>query len=235
MNLRSNLTFNFNKPLDICIEKPNQPLVIYRDFDNEQHRANFLKGNIWFSGPNQNRFFLRDKDRKDPQEYRNNFSSYIYEYSLSFTTEKPTTRKPIVQINNINGFINGIAHDLINEKYTHTVSWLSMDELHKHIPIVPAISQIHTYPSDDNVCLWIQGISGRRVIYVNKIDKLPTPYNGMELAWNARNKSDKHAVDKEWRISLLSGDFSTPNNGLQNLVEYLKLHCPSVSNHCAMI
>jgi len=88
----------FNSNLDFGV-----PKAIFRYFNNEEDRDNFLKGNIWFFGPNKHRFFSTSGN--DPFENRNNFGSFIYDYGLSFSTEIINETKPNIKISNPVGFV----------------------------------------------------------------------------------------------------------------------------------
>lgn len=236
--LYSMLALNFMDSLDNLVDH-GVPPVIYRDFDAENHRDNFVKGNIWFSGPSQNRFFLHDEARRDEYEYRNKFGSHIFEYSLSFSTKVPTSNKPAIKICNVEGLIRDIINDLEKSKndFVHTVSWVSIEELQRHIQSVPAISQINTYPTQDNekVTLWACGIASAQVKYVPKMTYLGCQFNSPAVASNARKKSVDFIHEHEWRVSFNTGDFCYPYNGIQHLVQYLKLSCPSITKYCELI
>lgn len=56
------------------------PKIIDRYFDTPETRDSFLKGNIWFCGPNQNRLSVPDLD-----EYANELCTFLHEYALSFS------------------------------------------------------------------------------------------------------------------------------------------------------
>lgn len=235
--LSSRLSLCFDS-LEIVLDK-DLPQAIYRDFDEKSHRHNFVQGNIWFSGPSQNRFFLQNEFRRDEEEYRNKIASYIFEYPLSFSIQKPTTPKPMIKISNVEGFIQGIANDIIKmkDKFVHTVSWLPIETLRCSKQKVPSIALINKYPSkdDEEISLWTCGITAYQVKYEQKIESIPIPYNSYAATCNARNKNIAHAHEQEWRIALFTGDFIQSFHGLLHLVQYLKVVCPSISKYCELI
>ncbi len=236
----SPLILSCTKALDLLLES-DLPPVIYRDFDEDSHRQNFVKGNIWFSGTNQNRFFLKDDSRRDKYEYRNGVGSHIFKSSLSFTIRPPELGKPIIIIRDVKGFLIAIKNDLertANEK-SHVVTWLPITELQHHKALVPVISKIEKYPvnGDEAVMLHISSIGCGHVSYEKKILKLTDDRSSIEIANNAYKKSIKFIHEEEWRIWLNMGDFLPPfsGNALGHLVKYLKLQCPSIRKYCEVV
>ena len=235
----SMLTLKIREALDLALYS-ELPSVIYRDFSEQSHRDNFVSGNIWFSGPNQNRFLLEDEARRDIWEYRNCIGSHIFEYSLSFTTAVPSNNKPAIAIYDIDGFFAAVKADLENKKSdkAHSVTWLRISDLQQYQSLLPIIRVIKQYPRYDGetVGLYMQGLGGAPVIYEEKMKALGGSYDGIKVANNARHKNSNHAHENEWRMWLNTGDFLPPyGGGLQNLVQYLKLSSPSIKRYCEII
>jgi hypothetical protein len=234
--LCSLLTLEIKESLDLLLVSELPP-IIYRDFDQQSHRDNFVSGNIWFSGPNQNRFFLGDDNRRDEYEYRNRFGYHVYEYCLSFTTILPVNGKPAIAIHDVRGFITALKNDLeqtANQK-PHSVTWLMLGELRRRI----SVGAIKKYPTQQSELVLLQacGIGCGCVTYEDKILSIQNGYNSIEIVNNARNKNARDNSQDEYRIWLNTGDFLPPysGNALHNLVKYLKLSAPSISQYCELI
>lgn len=238
--LTSLLALEFTEPSLDMIVGHNLPLAIYKDFDEEDHRKSFLNGNIWFSGPNQNRYFLENVNRRDKFEYQNSIGTFLWEYSLSFSVKRPALGRPAIKVVDIAGFLQAMKNDIekSKNKYHHNVSWLPLDNL-KHYISLAQINIIKKYPTQDNECVILQvcGIGGDYVTYEDKILDLKGDYDGIRVANNARNKNMDYKDEKEWRIRFNTGDFLElyTGNMLHHLVQYLKLKCPSISKYCELI
>ncbi len=231
-NLHSNLIFNFNG-IDNTLEK-NPPKVVYRYFDSEYTRTNFMKGYVWFCGPNKNRFFQsKHGGVNDPFEYRNSCSSHIFEYSLSCSKEIVDESRYNVEIHDLDGFINELVLSIKNCS-GHQVSWLNSCELNEYAKTIPVIKMIQGAPvkEEETVSIWICGVGGETCRYenINMIKRLGSP----ELARNARSINDDFKDENEFRIFLNTGDFNV-GRVLQHKVEYIKLYCPEIKQYCSYL
>lgn len=250
-NISSRLLFDYDN-LDFTLDSET-PDDIYRYFDTESDRASFLSGNIRFSGPSKLRFFMnppalpfdeerRGPDNNDPYEYRNDYSTALFKYSLSFSRIHLLPHKPNIVLRNIRGFLEEIISAIKNSSLDHEVSWLPMTELRKNISIVPAISTIKSYPTKDGeeVQLYVTGLEGKILSYENKIIKsesinsIPSP-GAIDLMKNALSQNAKFKRENEYRICLNSGDFIGKYTNLLHLVEYLKIKCPNIHKYCEVV
>lgn len=106
--------------------------IIYRYSQDEVVHKNFLEGNIWFAGINQNRFF---HEPPDYYEYKSINGTAILASSLSFTTNPKDVENWQdlfwIKIANIAEFMKALKNDIENTKSTfcHEVSWLSKKEV----------------------------------------------------------------------------------------------------------
>jgi len=118
----------------------------------------------------------------------------------------------------------------------HEVSWLNIKNLITYKDIIPSISYLQHYPPQNKpVSLHVHSINGRQAQYV---DKTKPGVNSIEIAKNARSHNNDFQDEEEWRIHTNTGDFFVEDyNGicLFNLVEYLKLSCPSIKNYCQLV
>lgn len=233
--LHSHLGFTFNK-----IENTSEsavPKVIYKYFDTIKDRQNFLDGWIWFSGPNQNRFFV---SHPDPLEYRNNFSSFLYEYSLSCSRMVLDEDKPSIKIIEPQLFVKELINSIQNNKenFCNQVAWLSYNELLEKAYNLPVIKWIKKFPdkNKENIILHVNSVGIRHLKYVDKITdfNLKSSYESLEIAKNARDHNNDYEYEEEVRIHINSGDFLGVYNGncLMNLVQYLKIYCPEIKKYC---
>lgn len=218
------------------------PDAIYKYFSDKKDRENFLKGNIYFSGPNKNRFHASDHGSVgDKFEYRNKICDFIFEYSLSFSTEILDESKPNIKIVNIKSFMQEIIDTIqTNEPLIHRVSWLSMASLLSQSSISPVIYTIEDqYPKEEGeiVLLHVISVGGRRLIYERKIVDQKHGVSSIEVVRNARNQNIEFEDEQEWRIHINTGDFLGKYSGhnLIGLVQYLKLFCPGINKYCEPI
>ena len=238
-HLSSHLKIEF-ETLEMILDKEDLPKTIYKDFFNMFHLEEFINGIMTFSGLSKNRFTLKNEHRRDIFEYRNVFSSHIFAYALSFSTEPLHNGRPMLKIKNIKDLIHGIINDLEKSKetYCHEVIWLSINDLLRYIDKVPSIANIREYPRHhgEEIILFANNISGRLLKYENKITDLKLPYDSISVAQNAFNK-DIRKNEKEWRLTFNSGDFQGKysGNSLLHLVKHLKLNCPSVGKYCEVV
>lgn len=228
---------------------PQQERPIYRYFSSGKARDNFLNGNIYFAGVNQNRYETGeginvDNIVKDKNEYfysiKNTYGAestaiIIPPFSLSFTFtyDKKKTEKFWILIEDMEGFINALKQDLLDktDSFAHYVSWLEIEKLVRireykigyvgHLPNEMPLS-------NEKFELGIFKIDCCELSYVNKkaIENKLTKLPGL-----AYNKSDNFLKEDEIRLSLNSFDFKERSgNGYRNLVKHLQLSCPSIRN-----
>ncbi|MBM4222333.1 MAG: hypothetical protein FJ161_00800 [Gammaproteobacteria bacterium] len=239
--ISSQLKLDFHKLLNFHIRLNHLPSKIYRAFSETVARDKFLQGSrIRFSGPNQNRFSSIGALYQDKNEYRNAFGTHIFEYSLSFYS------KPAFETNAL--WLEIDTKKLIDEilkclqsSILHKVTWLDLNDLKTHIDIIPSIIAIKKHPTQDEELLYLYtGLQAFPLIYEKKIEageQDPRIFDLMARAKNARNKDERFKNNKEIRICLNTSDFLGNYNGncLYNLVEYIILSMPDISELCKKI
>ncbi len=227
--LDSNLKFQFGEITNTTSD--NYPTVVYKYFSNIEDRDNFLRGNIWFAGPNQNRIFT------DSFEYRNRQGLFMFEYALSFSTEIIEPEKPNIKINDPKAFVQTII-DSVKADQMHEISWLNKDQVDAYKDKIPSIAKSLECEirKQDLFLLHVSSVGAHQVEYVDKNDIGST---SMEVARNARDKNDEHIGQKKWRVHINTGDFLNEYSGfcLENLVKHLKLRCasPLIKKCCELI
>lgn len=199
-------------------------------------RDNFLLGNIWFCGANQNRFFAESYGGiNDPSEYRNNIASYLFEYPLSFSTEILNENLYNVELKNISGFMEALINS-IRFGHGHQISWLDLNELKRKNHGIARIKILQYMPSqDEHFSLHIVSLGGRIINYVDK-----QQYFSDKLSMNtniALSLDQSLETECEYRIHLNSGDFLGKHSGkgLYHLIQYIKINSPEAAKFCRKV
>lgn len=213
-----------------------QPDRLYKYFTTKEARDNFLRGNIWFCGVNQNRFFAESYGGvNDPSEYRNHIASYIFEYPLSFSTEILDGNLYNIELQNISGFIEAIIKS-IKSGDGHRISWLDLNELKRKEHKIALINTLQYLPcQDENFNLYVASLGGRKVNYVDK--QAPLAGDSPMNTFIALSQAQDFESENEYRIHLNSGDFLGVHSGqgLHHLVQYIKINSHEAAKFCKKI
>lgn len=213
-----------------------QPDRLYKYFTTKEARDNFLRGNIWFCGVNQNRFFAESYGGvNDPLEYRNDIASYIFECSLSFSTEILDESLYNIELQNISGFIEAIIKS-IKSGDGHRISWLDLNELKRKDHKIALINTLQYMPcQDENFNLHVSSLGGRKVNYVDK-QKLVAAVSPINT-YIALSQTQDFEPESEYRIHLNSGDFLGVHSGkgLYHLVQYIKINSLEAARFCQKV
>lgn len=226
------------------------PPTIYRGFSEESHLENFLGGNIFFAGRNQNRFMNETPQNNDPNESNyHGVSKGIMYCSLSFTKSLSYFQKNYkfgVQIKDILGFIKYIMNTLreMGGKFSHKVSWLDIEELQK---MCKKANRSDQFPELQNLrpCqskklqTYLLEIRARQMEYID--DKNKASATHPESVRRANNKLNTLSTEEEYVIEVCHTDFLNENNSnidpyLHNLIKHFQIHLPEgVRNFCEII
>ncbi len=229
--IESTLTFDADTIQNTLTCK--QPDRLYKYFTTKEARDNFLRGNIWFCGVNQNRFFAESYGGiNDPSEYRNHIASYIFEYPLSFSTEILDESLYNIELQNISGFIEAIIKS-IRSGDGHRISWLNLNELKRKKHKIALINTLEYLPcQEENFNLHVASLGVRKVNYVDK-QKLFVGDSPMNT-YVALSQAQDFETECEYRIHLNSGDFLGVHTGkgLYHLIQYIKINSPEAAQFC---